>query len=125
MYEPITGMGGVFSTKIAYVLHTGDPYELQIADADGQNPQVMLRSKQPIISPAWSPKGDKLAYVSFELDKPVVYVQNLRTAEREPVANLDRKSTRLNSSHVAISYAAFCLQKKNGDRRVLLDVEMV
>src|SRR5690625_8017130 len=87
MYEPITGMGGVFSTKIAYVLHTGDPYELQIADADRQNPQVMLRSKQPIISPAWSPKGDKLAYVSFEMDKPVVYVQNLHTAEREPVAN--------------------------------------
>src|SRR5690625_108079 len=87
IYEAITGMRGVFSTKIAYVLHTGDTYELQIADADGQNPQVMLRSKQPIISPAWSPKGDKLAYVSFEMDKPVVYVQNLRTAEREPVAN--------------------------------------
>src|SRR5690625_2257527 len=86
IYEAITGMRGVFSTKIAYVLHTGDTYELQIADADGQNPQVMLRSKQPIISPAWSPKGDKLAYVSFEMDKPVVYVQNLRTAEREPVA---------------------------------------
>ncbi len=87
IYEAITGMRGVFSTKIAYVLHTGDTYELQVADADGQNPQVMLRSKQPIISPAWSPAGDKIAYVSFELDKPVVYVQNLRTAEREPVAN--------------------------------------
>src|SRR5699024_11910733 len=68
-------------------LDNGYTYEQHVEDADCQNPQFMLRSKQPIISPAWSPKGDKLAYVSFELDKPVVYVQNLRTAEREPVAN--------------------------------------
>jgi len=87
IYEKITGVRGVFSTRIAYVLQTGNTYELQIADADGQNPQVMLRSKHSIISPAWSPDGKRLAYVSFESGKPVVYVQTLATGQRFPIAN--------------------------------------
>jgi len=87
IYEKITGVRGVFSTRIAYVLQTGNNYELQIADADGQNPQVMLRSKQSIISPAWSPDGKRLAYVSFESGKPVVYMQTLATGQRVPIAN--------------------------------------
>lgn len=87
IYEKITGVRGVFSTRIAYVLQAGNNYELQIADADGQNPQVMLRSKQSIISPAWSPDGKRLAYVSFESGKPVVYMQTLSTGQRVPIAN--------------------------------------
>lgn len=87
IYEKITGVRGVFSTRIAYVLQTGNSYELQIADADGQNPQVMLRSKQSIISPSWSPDGKRLAYVSFEAGKPVVYVQTLSSGQRVPIAN--------------------------------------
>ncbi len=87
IYEKITGVRGVFSTRIAYVLQTGNGYELQIADADGQNPQVMLRSRQSIISPAWSPDGSRLAYVSFESGKPVIYIQTLSTGQRAPAAN--------------------------------------
>lgn len=87
IYEKITGTRGVFSTRLAYVVQRDGVYELQIADADGQNPQVMLRSKHSIISPAWSPDGKKLAYVSFELGKPVVYVQTLATGQRIPVVN--------------------------------------
>ncbi|MDN3988452.1 Tol-Pal system beta propeller repeat protein TolB [Zwartia sp. IMCC34845] len=87
IYEKITGIRGVFSTRIAYVLKRGKTYELQIADADGQNPQVALRSGEPIISPAWSPDGSRLAYVSFESGKPVVYVHQLSTSKRFPVAN--------------------------------------
>jgi TolB protein len=87
IYEKITGVRGVFSTRIAYVLQTGNGYELQIADADGQNPQVMLRSKHSIISPAWSPDGSRLAYVSFESGKSVIYVQTLATGQRVPISN--------------------------------------
>jgi len=87
IYQKITGVRGVFSTRIAYVLQTGNTYELQIADADGQNPQVMLRSRQSIISPAWSPDGKRLAYVSFESGKPVVYIQTLASGQRFPIAN--------------------------------------
>jgi TolB protein len=87
IYEKLTGEPGVFSTRIAYVLKSGPRYELQIADADGSNAQTALASKEPIISPAWSPDGSRLAYVSFEAKKPVVYVHNLATGQRNVAAN--------------------------------------
>ncbi len=88
IYEKLTGDKGVFATKIAYIVEfsrTG--YELQIADADGANAQTALRSREPIISPVWSPDGGMLAYVSFETHKPVVYVHTLATGQRRAVAN--------------------------------------
>jgi TolB protein len=77
IYEKLTGEPGVFSTRIAYVVKSTGRYELKIADADGSNDQAALASREPIISPAWSPDGSKLAYVSFEAKKPVVYVHDL------------------------------------------------
>ncbi len=87
IYEKLTGSRGVFSTRIAYVTKTGQEYHLEVADADGQGASIALISKDPIISPAWSPDGSKIAYVSFENQKPVVYIQNLVTKQRIAVAN--------------------------------------
>ena len=87
IYEKLLGERGVFSTKIAYVLKRGPRFEMQVADADGFNPQTVLSSLEPIRSPKWSPDGNKLAYVSFESRKSTVIVQDLATGQRKTVAN--------------------------------------
>jgi len=87
VYEKLTGEKGVFSTRIAYVVKRGNRFELQIADADGAGEETALASFEPIISPAWSPDGRRLAYVSFENKKPVVYVHTLADGKRQVAAN--------------------------------------
>lgn len=91
IYEKLTGIKGIFSTKIAYIVRnntsSGREYRLEVADSDGENSQSILRSREPIISPVWSPDGTKIAYVSFENQKPVVYSQNIVTRQRIVVAN--------------------------------------
>ena len=88
VYEKLAGEPGAFATRIAYVVRRpAKRYELHVADADGFSPQTILSSNEPIISPKWSPDGSRLAYVSFEQRKPVVYVQSIVTGQRQAVAN--------------------------------------
>lgn len=87
IYERITGTKGFFNTKIAYVKKSGARYDLIVADYDGQNEQSALTSREPIISPEWSPDGSRLAYVSFENRKPQVWVHEIYTSRRVLVSN--------------------------------------
>jgi len=87
IYQKLTGERGVFSTRIAFITRQSGRFRLNIADWDGENIQSPLNSPEPIISPSWSPDGTRLAYVSFEARKPVVYVHTLATGQRVAVAN--------------------------------------
>jgi TolB protein len=87
IYEKLTGDVGVFSTRIAYITKQGPRYELLVADADGNSPQAVVSSNEPLLSPSWSPDGSRIAYVSLENKKPIVYVQSLATGQRQVLAN--------------------------------------
>jgi TolB protein len=87
VFERLAGEKGVFSTRIAYVTKSGPRYQLWVSDADGENAQAALASPEPIISPAWSPSGSQLAYVSFESRKPVIYTHDVLTGKRRLIAN--------------------------------------
>ncbi|MDZ7840491.1 MAG: Tol-Pal system beta propeller repeat protein TolB [Gammaproteobacteria bacterium] len=90
VYEALIGEPGAFDTRIAYVtlqVEDGErTYLLRVADSDGYGPRTILKSKEPILSPAWSPDGEKLGYVSFEEGRSMVYVQRLQDASRQQVA---------------------------------------
>ena len=87
IYEKLTGVAGVFSTRIAYITRQGSRYDLLVAEADGYNPQTIVTSNEPLLSPTWSPDGTRIAYVSLESKKPIIYVQSLATGQRQVLAN--------------------------------------
>jgi TolB protein len=87
IYQKLTGERGVFSTRIAFITRQAGRFRLNIADWDGENVQSPLNSPEPIISPSWSPDGTRLAYVSFEAKKPVVYVHDIASGKRRVLAN--------------------------------------
>lgn len=92
VYEAITGIRGAFSTRIAYVTATPGRdnkliYRLMVADADGARERLMLESREPLMSPSWSPDGKELVYVSFETGRPAIFRQKLGDASREQLTN--------------------------------------
>lgn len=86
VHQILLGEPGSYSGRIAYILKRNGRYELQVADVDSQNAVTVTASPEPLISPAWSPNGQRLAYVSFEDKKPVIYVQNLSDGSRRAVS---------------------------------------
>src|SRR5690606_12638793 len=142
VFEHITGIKGAFSTKLLYVAaerFSADNirYTLPHSDYDGSRAVTLLQSREPILSPSIAPDRQRIAYVSFESRRPEIYVDYVQTGRRERITSfgglngapawspdgkrlaLDRKSTRLNSSHVKISYAVFCLKKKKHNQQLV------
>jgi len=120
IYEKLTGDKGVFSTRIAYVTRGGGRYTLRVADADGEGGQVAMNSPEPIISPAWSPDGRELAYVSFESQKAVVYAQEVMSGKRRPIANF-RGSNSAPAWSPDGSTLAATLSREGGSQLFLMD----
>ncbi|MFQ6022476.1 MAG: Tol-Pal system beta propeller repeat protein TolB [Acidiferrobacterales bacterium] len=91
VYEKLTGERGAFNTRIAYVTRedtkSGLIFKLQVADSDGHSPNTVLKSKEPIMSPAWSPDGERLAYVSFEGRRSKIYIQGVAEQDRQLIAD--------------------------------------
>jgi TolB protein len=90
IFEQLTGIRGAFSTRVAFISAEGKPpqqrYQLIVSDYDGENQQIIATSTEPLMSPAWSPDAQSLAYVSFESKASAIYVQTLRTGERKRVS---------------------------------------
>ncbi len=89
VYQSVTGIRGVFNTKIAYVEQIGDVFRLMKSDADGERPQLLFQSRpnEPILSPEWSPDGQRIAYVSFETSRPAIFIQDVATGQRTQMTN--------------------------------------
>jgi len=89
IYQAVTGIRGVFSTKIAYVEQVGDIFRLMQSDADGARQQVLFQSRpnEPILSPEYSPDGNRIAYVSFETSRPAIFIQDVATGQRTQMTN--------------------------------------
>lgn len=91
IYRQLTGERGAFNTRVAYVTAARSgrnrEYRLQIADTDGRDPRSVIDSPEPIMSPAWSPDGKRIAYVSFENKTSAIFIQNLATGDRRKISN--------------------------------------
>src|SRR6266852_3896068 len=122
IYEKLTGDVGVFSTRIAYIAKQGPRYELLVAEADGFNPQSIVTSNEPLLSPVWSPDGTRIAYVSLENKKPVIYVQSLASGGRQVVANF-RGSNSAPAWAPDSSKLAVTLSKDGGSQLYLINAD--
>lgn len=122
VHDKLLGEPGSFSGRLAYILKKPGRFELQVSDVDGHNAFTVASSPEPIISPSWSPDGGKLAYVSFEQKKPVIYVQNLVDGKRRALASF-RGSNSSPAWSPDGSRLAIVLSKDETSQIYLIDVD--
>lgn len=126
VYESLTGIRGVFSTKILYIEDMGptvrDRYRLVKADADGAREQILFKSSEPLLSPSWSNDLTQVAYVSFETSRPAIFRQNLITGKREQLTNF-RGLNGAPSWSPDDSKLAIVLSKDGNPEIYVLDIE--
>lgn len=94
LYETLTGIRGAFNTRIAYVSVNRQSagkgvYTLNVADSDGFAPKRVIRSSSPLLSPAWSPDGSQLAYVSFRNQSAQIYMVDLNTGDERRISSFE------------------------------------
>jgi TolB protein len=92
IYESLTGLKGIFSTRLLYVTaerrsEKDQTFKLILSDADGGRPRTIFQSSEPILSPAWSPDGSRVAYMSYRAKRPGIYIQTLATGEVKRVTS--------------------------------------
>ena len=96
VFEKLIGVKGAFDTRIAYVAASGpakaQTYQLIVSDSDGYNPRTIVSSSKPVMSPSWSPDGNRVAYVSYETNRPVIYVQDLSSGSKRAVSDPNKSS---------------------------------
>jgi TolB protein len=85
IFEKLIGIPGIFNTKIAYVASQGlglnRTYKLMVSDWDGENPRTVASSKEPLMSPAWSPNRTQLAYVGYERGRSSIFIHTLASGQ--------------------------------------------
>ena len=122
IHEQLTGHPGAYATKICYVVRVGHASEIIIADADGYNRRVLYETDSPIMSPQWSPDGTRLAYVSFERQRPRIYVHDIAVGSRKVVAKFRGTNSAPawspDGKHLAVT-----LSKDGGSQIYLIDAK--
>ena len=91
VYQRLTGETGYFDTKVAFIDETGPKQRrvkrLAIMDHDGYNLRYLTRGEHLVLTPRFSPKAQKITYLSYESGSPRVYLLNLDTGSKNLVGD--------------------------------------